>query len=147
MWALLPQLEQATRCKSEAAAVELELAAHGDGAHFHAHLDIPNGKHRKPLGAEPGMDRILSAVYYFHREPKAFSGGDLRLFRFGAHPADGPVAEEDRVDIAPLQNSLVAFPSWALHEVRPIQCPSQAFEDYRFAINCWYCRELKAGSA
>ena len=142
MWELLPDLEQATRCKSDAAAIELELAAHGDGAHFNAHLDIPYGKDRKPLGAEPGMDRVLSAVYYFHREPKGFSGGELRLFRFGARPADRAASDDDWVDVAPVQNSLVAFPSWALHEVRTVHCPSQAFEDYRFAINCWYCRKL-----
>jgi Rps23 Pro-64 3,4-dihydroxylase Tpa1-like proline 4-hydroxylase len=40
-------------------------------------------------------------------------------------------------DIEPGQNRLVAFPSWAPHEVMPISCPSRRFIDSRFAVNCW----------
>jgi SM-20-related protein len=32
------------------------------------------------------------------------------------------------------------FPSWVLHEVRPVSCPSKRFVDSRFAINCWLWR-------
>ena len=46
------------------------------------------------------------------------------------------------IDLEPLRNSLVAFPSWVPHEVRPIGVPSGDFGDYRFALNCWYCRAL-----
>jgi len=118
---------------------ELEIVAHGDGAHFAAHSDIPIGEGRKPLGGDrtQTQDRLLSAVYYFHREPKGFSGGQLRLHRFGSDNVPG-----DYVDIEPLQNSLVIFPSWTTHEVLKVHCPSRAFEDYRFAINCWLCRTL-----
>jgi Rps23 Pro-64 3,4-dihydroxylase Tpa1-like proline 4-hydroxylase len=28
-----------------------------------------------------------------------------------------------------------------MHEVRPVACPSGRFEDHRFAVNCWLCRE------
>src|SRR5689334_9143927 len=31
---------------------ELELVAHGDGAHFAPHMDIPVGPGRKPLGGD-----------------------------------------------------------------------------------------------
>jgi SM-20-related protein len=120
--------------------VELELAAHGDGAFFRRHSDLPFGAARAAVGGEgkggDRFDRLVSAVYYFHREPKGFSGGALRLHRFGGD-GGGP---EDCVDIEPVQNSLVVFPSWALHEVRPVSCPSCRFEDYRFAINIWLCR-------
>jgi SM-20-related protein len=140
---VLPVLMQQTGIKGpEPRSIELELAAHGDGAHYGAHLDIPVGEGRRSIGARPGEDRVLSAVYYFYNEPKGFSGGALRLYRFNAKPAEGPAADSEYIDIQPLNNSLVAFPSWATHEVRRVSCPSGAFRDYRFALNCWYCRTL-----
>lgn len=123
----------------EVEVVELELVAHNDGAHFTAHTDIPIGPGRKPVGGarDSKQDRLLSGVYYFHREPKRFSGGALRLHRFGGEGAEG-----DWVDIEPEQNSFVIFPSWARHEVRTISCPSRDFADSRFAVNVWLCRTL-----
>ena len=119
---------------------ELELVAHNDGAHFTRHTDIPFGPGRKPLGGDRSgtQDRLLSGVYYFHREPKAFSGGALRLYRFGSN-GDAP---NDWIDVEPEQNSLVVFPTWATHEVLPICCPSKDFADSRFAVNVWLCRTL-----
>lgn len=116
--------------------LELEIAAHGDGAHFATHTDIPIGPGRMTLGggSSDQQDRLLSAVYYFHHEPKGFSGGQLRLHRFGSNGDPG-----DYVDVEPERNSLVVFPSWTSHEVRVVQCPSGKFEDHRFAVNCWLC--------
>ena len=123
-------------------SLELEIAAHGDGAHFRDHVDIPIGPKRVPIGNNPNEDRVLSAVLYFHRRPKGFSGGALRLYRFGVDvEADGADAA-NHVDFEPTDNSLVAFPSWVRHEVRRVSCPSGDFADYRFAVNCWYCRPL-----
>lgn len=121
----------------EPKSIELEVAAHGHGAHFSAHRDIPVGSGRLTLGGEGSgtQDRVLSSVLYFYKEPKGFSGGELRLHRFGS---DG--LPDDYVDLQPLQNSLVVFPSWATHEVRPITS-SGSFDDSRFAVNCWFCRE------
>ncbi len=124
-------------------SIELNLAAHGDGAHFAAHRDTFSGEarlHAREAG-HIQHDRMLSAVYYFHREPKGFSGGELRL-----HPFSSAGGQGGHVDIQPLQNSVVAFPSFIFHEVRPVHCPSQAFEDYRFAVNCWFCTDLETGS-
>jgi SM-20-related protein len=115
--------------------VELEIVAHGDGAHFAPHIDIPVGPGRTMGGERTGShDRLLSGVYYFHAEPKAFSGGELRLHRFGDSPGHAP---GDWVDLAPEQNSLVVFPTWALHEVRTVHCPGGAFAESRFAVNAW----------
>ena len=112
--------------------IELELAAHNHGAHFAAHVDTFTGEARAKTG-----DRIISGVYYFYRKPRSFSGGQLRLHRFGEE-------NEGFVDIEPAQNSFVAFPSWAMHEVRPVCCPSQDFADSRFAVNCWFYRARTA---
>ena len=113
----------------EPSKVELELVANNDGAFFKRHIDTFIGDARK------ASDRVLSAVYYFHAEPKAFSGGALRLYPFGAKEDEGNFA-----DVQPEQNTLLAFPSWAWHEVLPVSCPSRRFSDSRFAVNCWVHR-------
>ena len=106
--------------------LELQLVAHNEGAFYKRHIDTQTASERRNI-------RLLSGVYYFHGEPKAFSGGALRLFAIGG---DG----ENYVDIEPAYNSLLVFPSWAAHEVTPVSCPSQRFVDSRFAINCWIYR-------
>lgn len=139
----LPQVMAATGAGgAEPKSLELELAAHGDGAHFRRHVDLPLGRGRRPLGAKRGEDRVISAVLYFHKEPKRFSGGVLRLFRFGADHGDAAEDPANYVEVEPLQNSLVVFPSWVAHEVRTVRCPNNQFEHFRFALNCWYCRQL-----
>jgi len=139
---LFPDILARTGTRSfEVDVIELELVAHGDGAHFARHIDIPVGPGRLPLGGDgSGQDRLLSAVHYFHDEPKSFSGGALRLHRYGSEGLPG-----DFVDIEPENNSLLVFPSWALHEVRQIRCPSGAFRNYRFAVNAWFCKVLALG--
>lgn len=126
-------------------SLELELTAYGDGGFYRAHRDIQIGPTRKSMGARPGEDRVLSAVYYFHREPKGFSGGELRLHRWGASVTS--TNPDDWRDLSPTQNSLACFASWAVHEVRAVACPSGSFEDSRFALNCWYCADLGSSPA
>ena len=109
------------------AKTELELAAHGDGGFYKVHFDTFTQDAR--LASD--TDRAISAVYYFYRQPKAFSGGELQLHRFGGGLAD-------RLD--PCDNRLVSFAAIAPHEVLPIACPSGQFEDYRFTVNCWLHR-------
>jgi SM-20-related protein len=101
-----------------------ELVAHGDGAFYKRHIDTANDHDTKRI-------RVLSCVYYFNVEPKAFTGGALRL-----HAIRGKESE-NFVDIEPVRNSLAVFLAWAPHEVLPISCPSKRFIDSRFAINCW----------
>jgi SM-20-related protein len=110
---------------------ELELVWHGDGAFFKRHSDtIVHGD--KPLSR-----RILSMVYYFHKKPKAFAGGHLRLYALGSEIETGLHRE-----IEPDSDSAVFFPSWFPHEVLPVQCGSKAFADGRFAVNCWVHKTL-----
>jgi Rps23 Pro-64 3,4-dihydroxylase Tpa1-like proline 4-hydroxylase len=103
--------------------LEIELVAHGDGAFYKRHVDTQTATDFRAI-------RFLSGVYYFHTEPKAFSGGALRLYAIGPQAA--------HVDIEPVRNSLVVFPSWIPHEVLRVSCPSRRFAGSRFAINCWF---------
>lgn len=112
----------------DVAKLELELAAHGDGAFYLPHLDTITGRGR----SVKNTDRILTGVFYFHREPQAFSGGNL-----GVHPLGGGAICDE---IEPRQNRIAAFASFVLHQVLPVSVPSGKFADYRFAVNVWYRR-------
>lgn len=118
------------------AKLELQLVAHGDGAFYREHIDTRTG------ASDLRTERALTGVYYFHRQPKAFVGGDLRLLAF-APDTDGT---RRFIDIGPDRDALILFPSWGPHEVRPITCSSGQFMDSRFAINCWF-RQLRVGAA
>jgi SM-20-related protein len=107
--------------------LELQLVAHGDGAFYKRHIDTKTASGANNI-------RVLSGVYYFHVQPKAFTGGALRLYAIG-DPSMTTFA-----DIEPEHNTLLVFPSWVLHEVMPVSCPSHRFVDSRFAINCWVYR-------
>ncbi|MFA6115590.1 MAG: 2OG-Fe(II) oxygenase [Sphingomonas sp.] len=106
------------------AKIELEVVAHGDGAFYSRHIDL--NPHR-----QAATIRALSGVYYFHARPRAFSGGALRLYP----SATG--ATDKFINVDPAHNSLAVFPSWVVHEVMPVRCPSNRFEDSRFSVNCW----------
>ncbi|WP_374530279.1 2OG-Fe(II) oxygenase [Novosphingobium sp.] len=108
--------------------IEIEVAAHGDGAYFLPHIDTYTGRGR----GDQKSDRLLTAVYYYHREPKGFSGGNLEIFPFGG----GDVCQS----IEPAQNRLACFSSTVLHQVSRVSCPSGKFADNRFALNIWYHR-------
>lgn len=124
IFALLPSLISTLRVSPvEDPRLQITLVAHGDGAFFARHIDTHAASGEKHI-------RALTAIYYFNAEPKGFSGGALRLY------AIGPGATE-HVDIEPLRNSILVYPSWAQHEVLPVSCPSKKFVDSRFAVNCW----------
>jgi Rps23 Pro-64 3,4-dihydroxylase Tpa1-like proline 4-hydroxylase len=112
--------------------VELELAAHSEGDHFHGHVDTIH---------ENGAGRIMSAVYYFFAEPKRFSGGELRLAGWWRGDVNGKFPKPHQY-ITPENDLLCIFPSWAVHEVMPVVCPSGEFADSRFSVNCWLWRPL-----
>lgn len=136
MLAALPKLASDLGCTfPPQVMLELELTAYGDGAFYRAHADsVSPSQLQDPSHAEKDP-RLLSAVYYFHRWPKAFDGGSLRIHRWGDSDSTDPANYRD---LEPADNRLVAFLSWSRHEVRPVRCPSGKFEDFRFALNCWY---------
>lgn len=112
--------------------IEVEMAAHGDGAFYVRHIDTRTGDSR--------IARAISAVYYFFRQPKMFAGGELRMFAFGSPDS------ARYLDVEPQDNLLAVFPSFIPHEVRPVSVPSGRFEDNRFAINIWTHAILPKGA-
>ncbi|MEI6429038.1 MAG: 2OG-Fe(II) oxygenase [Pseudanabaena sp. ELA607] len=107
--------------------IEAQLTAHNDGHFYKLHNDN---------GSPDTANRILTYVYYFHREPKGFSGGELVLYD-GAMENNLMMAAHSSHQIQPRNNSIVFFPSQFMHEVLPIICPSRKFVDSRFTINGW----------
>lgn len=112
------------------AHVEIQLTATNNGEFFRAHADD---------GAGPAASRHVTFVYFFHREPRGFAGGELRLFDTIADNGRRVAAGPYRV-IYPLQNQVVFFPSGCLHEILPVACPSGDFADSRFTVNGWLHR-------
>lgn len=106
-------------------STQMEVVAHGDGAFYRPHTDTFTGDQYTPGGR-----RRLSMVYYFHREPRRFTGGRLRLFDLGGGQT---------IYVEPTHDSLLVFPSTARHEVERVCCPNGAFGDGRFAVNIWLC--------
>ncbi|MEI9850681.1 MAG: 2OG-Fe(II) oxygenase [Sphingomonas sp.] len=135
---LLPELGLGPFVVSQ---IEINLIVYNHGAYYRAHIDTFTGTPTMQGSKAGPSDRVVSAVYYFHAEPLGFSGGALRL-----HPLGRPAGDDAaHVDIEPVQNGLVAFSSWTPHEVLPIDCPSRAFRDSRFAVNCWFRRARGPG--
>ncbi|HZQ24185.1 MAG TPA: 2OG-Fe(II) oxygenase [Terriglobales bacterium] len=110
--------------------VEAQMTASNDGDYFRHHSDNGQGEI---------ATRELTFVYFFHREPKAFEGGELRIY--DTQMVNGEYLSTGRYKtIVPGQNQIVLFPSSLLHEITPVQCPSRAFADSRFTLNGWFHR-------
>jgi predicted 2-oxoglutarate/Fe(II)-dependent dioxygenase YbiX len=99
-------------------AMDIQMTAHGDGEFFRQHTDS---------GSRATADRALTFVYYFHREPKRYAGGELVFF--------SPDGVEQVVE--PVNDALILFDPHTPHEVRPVSCPSGRLEDGRFTLNGW----------
>ncbi len=117
-------LEQLHLSESAVEPGEFEFSAYRDRGRFAPHIDVS------------GRIRIVSCVYYFAVTPRRFAGGELRLHALPGLTSDAPPF----VDIEPEPDTLVAFPSWMPHEVRPVRVPSGAWADSRFTVNCWIQR-------
>jgi Rps23 Pro-64 3,4-dihydroxylase Tpa1-like proline 4-hydroxylase len=129
--AVLPQvLEKLGMEEFSIASVEAQVTASNDGDFFHFHSDN---------GSNPVASRHLTFVYFFHREPRQFEGGELRIH--DARLDEGSyVSEGSYQTIVPQQNQIVFFPCELMHEITPVNCASQLFADSRFTLNGWLRR-------
>jgi Rps23 Pro-64 3,4-dihydroxylase Tpa1-like proline 4-hydroxylase len=106
--------------------VEAQITASNDGDFFGAHSDDAQ---------ETIASRRITFVYFFHREPRQFEGGELRLH--DSRGTDRHVSAGSYQTILPQPNQIVFFPCSLLHEITPVECPSRAFADSRFTLNGW----------
>jgi Rps23 Pro-64 3,4-dihydroxylase Tpa1-like proline 4-hydroxylase len=110
--------------------VEVQLTATNNDEYFRMHTDND---------ANEVWSRAITFVYFFHREPRGFTGGELRIYdtfrNNGSASTNGPYRT-----VYPLQNQMVLFTSGTLHEILPVGCPSGDFLDSRFTINGWLHR-------
>jgi SM-20-related protein len=106
---------------------EAQITASNDGDFFRAHSDDSD---------EMIASRRITFVYFFHREPRQFEGGELLL-----HDLHGGgkrhVSSRSYQTVVPQQNQIVFFPCSLLHEITAVECPSRAFADSRFTLNGW----------
>jgi Rps23 Pro-64 3,4-dihydroxylase Tpa1-like proline 4-hydroxylase len=61
----------------------------------------------------------------------------LRLYDTWVTPS-GSTGAGTYTTLAPVDNSLVFFPSEAFHEVRTVNSTSDAFADSRFTVTIWF---------
>jgi SM-20-related protein len=107
--------------------IDCQLTASVDGSYFRAHTDA---------GANETYKRQFTYVYYFNREPKGFTGGELRIYDDIIR--NGKLAATESFQIVePRQNCIVFFQAAVMHEVMPISMPSKQFRDARFTVNGW----------
>ncbi len=126
--AVLPSvLDQLGIEKFPVTQVEAQITASNEGDFFRAHCDDAQAMI---------ASRRLTFVYFLHREPRQFEGGELRIHdtrQEGGHC----VSAGSYQSIVPQQNQIVFFPCSMLHEITPVNCPSRAFADSRFTLNGW----------
>ena len=119
--------------------LDIQVTASNHGDFFKVHQDNSS---EEPIDINR---REVSFVYYFHTEPKAFTGGQLKLY----NSENGEVQEAKKKiaqTITPRQNTLVLFPSSYDHEVLPVRCPSRKFVSSRFTVNGWIIRQEAAAA-
>jgi SM-20-related protein len=125
---VLPRvLEQMGMEEFPVTQTEVQITASNDGDFFRAHCDDAQ---------EMIASRRLTFVYFFHREPNQFEGGELRLHD-SVKSSDHPLNAGSFQTIMPQQNQIVFFPCSTLHEITAVQCRSRAFADSRFTVNGW----------
>ena len=105
-------------------SIEMCMRVYLDGGFYKAHRDNQSKSHRQ---------RKLSFVYFLHREPRRFSGGDLLLHDTDTDTDACSPGEFSR--IVPLRNSIVFFPCGCWHQVTPVQCGTDDIGDGRWAVN------------
>ena len=128
---ILPQVVAHLRMKPFALGnIECQITASNDGSYFNVHTDA---------GHNETLRRQLTYVYYFHRQPKAFEGGELRVY--DDQVRNGKLARYDTWQtIEPRHNSIVFFQAPVMHEVTRVRVPSGEFRDSRFTVNGWISR-------
>jgi len=110
--------------------LEIQLTATNNGEYFRTHTDNDAGQ---------VSGRTLTFVFFFHREPRGFSGGELKIYDTARNNGHSTASGPFRL-MPPAQNQVIFFDSSCLHEIVPVACPSGDFADSRFTVNGWFHR-------
>lgn len=130
---VLPAVEHTLGVSCAHTEPEYTLNVHNDGDYYRSHQDT---------SPEYAPRRLLTFVYYLHRTPRPFTGGELRVFDAALPLHTGTTGDwRQRTwrDWEPEHDSIVFFLPTAWHEVRPVACPTGRHADSRFAVNGWLC--------
>jgi len=124
---VIPRLKMAL---FQVTRIECQITANTDGSFFRVHTDS---------GVNETVRRQFTYVYYFNRQPKGFTGGDLLVYDDIIR--NGKLARTDSYQrIEPRHNSIVFFQAAVMHEVTRVEVPSKQFRDARFTVNGWIHR-------
>ena len=104
---------------------DMVIRAYGNGHFFRVHRDAPP--------SSSYANRLLNYVYYFHKSPRPYSGGELLLFDSDVAADTHTLSRFTRV--IPEDNMLALFPPNYYHCVNPVCSESHEFSDSRFVIN------------
>ena len=103
---------------------ETEVSRYGDqGQQYKYHTDY-NG------------NRLITLVYYFHKEPKKYKGGEIQFTRSPIYSGKILDKNETPISITPENNMMVIFGSKVAHTVLPTKSP-KTFDNGRFSVNIW----------
>ncbi|NER39164.1 MAG: hypothetical protein F6J93_35300 [Oscillatoria sp. SIO1A7] len=91
-------------------------------------------------GSSETERRVLSFIYYFYRQPKAFAGGELILY--DSQIENGVcIPAESFKSIVPSQNSIVFFLSSYAYQIQPLLSPASVpLADTCFKFQGWLRR-------
>jgi predicted 2-oxoglutarate/Fe(II)-dependent dioxygenase YbiX len=107
--------------------VESNCVIYGNDCYFKRHQDTITFARKK---------RRISWVYYFHKEPKQFSGGELIFYK----------GKEEVARVAPQAGMLIVFDSSMYHEVLTVHVKSNDFTNGRFTITGFINQKLSLGT-
>ncbi len=88
---------------------------------------------------DPNPADILYMMYHFHKQPKGFMGGGIRLFDGRTENGKRCAAASFR-DLEIGDNDLLIFPAHVVNAGLPVRCPTRNFVDELFVIRGTLCR-------
>jgi len=126
--AIMPEVMEQLRIGAfTVGKIDCQITANVDGSYFKAHTDA---------GHDGPIKRVLTYVYYFNRDPKGFTGGELRIYDDELRNGKFVGTESFQI-VEPRNNSIVFFNAAVMHEIMPVVVPSKQFRDSRFTVNGW----------
>jgi len=82
------------------------------------------------------LSRVMTFIYYFNKEPKKFSGGNLQISKSPIYRDKLIEKNPEIIDLKIENNMAVIFSSNIAHRVLATQSPDK-FDEGRFSVNCW----------